>query len=187
MNRGTRSRSLLALTVVFAFSAPLACRSGGGGNPTPEAPAPLANQSPADERAIRGIIDNETDTWNKGDAVGYSRDFARDGIFTNIRGQAFEGYDAFLRQHDVIFKGIFRGTTLDQEIVVLKFPEPGVALVETLTSVRGVSQPPPGVALDDRGRLRTRLLQVLLKRAGEWKIVAYHNVDVKQGGATQVR
>jgi len=30
-----------------------------------------------------------------------------------------------------------------------------------------------------KGRLRTRLLQVIVQRNGEWKIVAYHNVDVK--------
>jgi hypothetical protein len=28
---------------------------------------------------------------------------------------------------------------------------------------------------------RTRLLQVLVKDDGEWKIAAYHNVDVKSG------
>jgi hypothetical protein len=29
------------------------------------------------------------------------------------------------------------------------------------------------------GRLRTRLLQVMAKRNGEWQIVVYHNVDLK--------
>ena len=29
--------------------------------------------------------------------------------------------------------------------------------------------------------LRTRLLQVLVKDGGEWKIAAYHNVEVKSG------
>jgi hypothetical protein len=29
--------------------------------------------------------------------------------------------------------------------------------------------------------LRTRLLQVLAKDGSEWKIAAYHNVDVKSG------
>ena len=32
-----------------------------------------------------------------------------------------------------------------------------------------------------RRRLRARLLQVLVKDGGEWKIAAYHNVDVKAG------
>lgn len=39
----------------------------------------------------------------------------------------------------------------------------------------------PGTTVDDKGRLRTRLLQVLTKQNEEWKIVAYHNVDVKMG------
>ena len=41
---------------------------------------PLSAQSSRDEGAIRTIVENETVTWNKGDAVGYSRDFARDGV-----------------------------------------------------------------------------------------------------------
>jgi ketosteroid isomerase-like protein len=40
---------------------------------------------------------------------------------------------------------------------------------------------PPGTQVDANGRLRTRLLQVLKKDGGEWKIVVYHNVDVKPG------
>jgi len=32
-----------------------------------------------------------------------------------------------------------------------------------------------------RGRLRTRLLQVMVKEAGDRKITVYHNLDVKPG------
>jgi hypothetical protein len=56
-----------------------------------------------------------------------------------------------------------------------------VAVVETLTSVSGMAETAPGTAADGKGRLRTRLLQVVAKAGGEWKIVAYHNVDVKPG------
>lgn len=70
---------------------------------------------------------------------------------------------------------------MQQDVVALGFPQPSMALVETLTAVSGVSQMPPGAALDSKGRLRTRLLQVIVRRDGEWKIVAYHNVEVKQG------
>ena len=137
-----------------------------------------------DERAIRLIIANETKAWNAGDAVAYSRDFAQDGLFTNIRGQFFTGYQPFLKQHEFIFQGIFRHTKVQQDVVALSFPEPGLALIETLTAVSNLSQMPPGATPDSKGRLRTRLLQVIIKRRGEWKIVAYHNVDVKQGVAT---
>jgi uncharacterized protein (TIGR02246 family) len=138
-------------------------------------------QSPADEAAIRNLVQNEIDTWNKGDAVGYSKDFAANGTFTNIRGQFFTGYDGFLKQHQVIFEGIFKNTTLNQRVVSLKFVRADVAVVETVTAVSGIVQPPTGVTFDDRGRLHTRLLQIVVKDNGVWKIVTYHNTDVKPG------
>ena len=142
---------------------------------------PLGAQTATDDAAIRQIVTEEIAAWNQGDAVAYSRHFAAEGTFTNIRGQFFVGYDAFLKQHDVIFKSLFKGTTLAQEVVSLKFITSEVAVVEALTAVSGMRQPPPGVAFDTRGRLRTRLLQVVAKQQGAWKIVAYHNVDVKPG------
>jgi uncharacterized protein (TIGR02246 family) len=143
----------------------------------------LGAQTASDETAIRGIIQDEITSWNQGDAVAYSRHFAADGTFTNITGQFFSGYDAFLKQHQVIFEGRFKQTTLQQDIVSLKFVRPDVAVVEVLTAVSGVNSAElaKGTSADATGRLRTRLLQVVAKQRGEWKIVAYHNVDVKPG------
>ena len=140
----------------------------------------LGAQSP-DETALRNIIKDEINTWNRGDAVGYSRHFAAGGTFTNIRGEFFTGYPAFLKQHEVIFKGIYKKTTLNQEVVSLKFIKPDLAIVETVTTVAGAPQAPPGVTRDSKRRIRTRLMQVAMKSAGAWTIVAYHNVDVKPG------
>jgi uncharacterized protein (TIGR02246 family) len=81
----------------------------------------------------------------------------------------------------VIFEGIFKNTTVKQDIVSLRFIRPDVAIVETLTTVSGVKQAPPGVVLDDKGSFHTRLLQVFAKENGQWKVVTYHNVDVKPG------
>lgn len=135
----------------------------------------------SDEATIQQIVKDQVSAWNRGDAAAYSRQFATDGTFTNIRGQFFMGHEAFLKQHEVIFQGIFKHTTLQQDIVSLKFIRADVAIVETLTSVSGVAQTSPGTTMDSQGRLRTRLLQVIEKRGKEWKIVAYHNVDVKPG------
>ena len=60
-------------------------------------------------------------------------DFAANASFTNIRGQFFTGYDAFLKQHQAIFASIFRNTTLEQSVVALRFVRPDVAIVETVT------------------------------------------------------
>ncbi|MEO6208560.1 MAG: SgcJ/EcaC family oxidoreductase [Gemmatimonadaceae bacterium] len=141
----------------------------------------LLFQPTQDQTAIRDIVQSESDAWNKGDAAAYSIHFAARGTFTNIRGDFRIGYAGFLKQHEVIFESVFRNTTAQQDIVSLEFPSPDVAIVETLTTIRGITRPAPGMILDASGRLRTRLLQVLSRQNGEWKIVAYHNVDVKPG------
>jgi uncharacterized protein (TIGR02246 family) len=134
-----------------------------------------------DEAGIRKLVQDEDAAWNRGDATAYSIQFANDGTFTNIRGQFFTGHKAFLKQHEVIFQGIFKNTTLQQDIVSLRFIRPDVAMVETLSSLTGMPNTSPGTAADSKGRLRTRLLQVVARQGGDWKIVAYHNVDVKPG------
>ncbi len=143
----------------------------------------LSAQTASDETAIRSIIQDEIVAWNQGDAAAYSRHFAADGTFTNIVGQFVTGYDAFLKQHAVIFEGRFKQTRLQQDIVSLRFVRPDVAVVEVLTAVTGVpaAELAPGTGGDAKARLRTRLLQVVVRQGEEWKVVAYHNVDVKPG------
>jgi uncharacterized protein (TIGR02246 family) len=137
------------------------------------------SQASPDETAIRAIIQEEIAAWNSGDAPAYSRHFAPDGTFTNIRGQFFTGRQAFLERHEYLFKDPFQGSTLKQDVVSLKFVRPEVAVVEVLTSLTGIRQLSPGMHPDEKGRLRTRLLQVMVKDGGEWKVAAYHNTDVK--------
>lgn len=138
-------------------------------------------QGKPDEAPIRSILQKEVTAWNKGDAQTYSRHFAADGTFTNILGMFFTGHQAFLDRHEEIFKGMSRGTVLRQDVVSLKFVRPDTAVVETLSWISGFSPsgPPPGTHTDAKGRLRTRLLQVMVKDADGWKIDVYHNVDVK--------
>lgn len=138
-------------------------------------------QSGTDEAAIREILKEEVAAWNKGDANGYSRHFATDGTFTNLLGMFFQGREAFRERHEQIFRGAYRGSTKQLDLVSLKFVCPNVAIVETLQTVTGFQKLLPGTSADAKGRLRTRLLQVLVKDGGEWKIAAYHNVDVKSG------
>ncbi len=133
----------------------------------------------ADEKIIRDIIEEEAVTWTRGDAATYSRHFADDGVFTNVLGQYFTGHDAFLRQHDFIFKSFYRGTTLQLDVVSFKFVRADVAVVHALSCVTGFQSVPPGLSPDSKGRIRTRLVQVLVKQNGKWTIVDYHNVDVK--------
>lgn len=140
-------------------------------------------QSSADSTAINAIMDEEIRTWNKGDAVGYSNHFATDGNFTNILGAFYEGKQEFQAKHEMIFKGLFRQTVLDQHIFSLRFIGSDIAIVQSISTVSGFSEsgPPKGSYMDDKGHLHTRLLQILRREGNDWKIIVYHNTDVKQG------
>jgi uncharacterized protein (TIGR02246 family) len=136
-------------------------------------------QAKPNESALRTIVQEEVAAWNAGDAVAYSRHFAPDGIFVNIRGEYRTGVQAFTNQHEFLCNGPFHGSTLHQDVVSVQFVRPDVAVVEVLTAVTGIQKLSPGTNTDEKGRLRTRLLQVLVRDGGEWKITDYHNTDVK--------
>ena len=140
---------------------------------------PAVTQSAADETAVRNIVQGQAAAWNAGDAAAYSHHFAADGIFVNIRGEYRTGVQAFTKQHEFLFGGPFHGSTLHQDVISLQFIRPDVAVVEVLTAVTGIQMLSPGTSTDKKGRLRTRLLQVMVKAGDEWKITHYHNTDVK--------
>ena len=179
MRTSTRTPSTWVIPIM-AVVLSLSCAGATGNLSNASAPSTAA----ADEQSIRQILSEQAKAWNRGDAVGFSRHFAADGISTNLRGQSFIGYDAFLRQHQFLFGSLFRNSKLQQDIDVLRFPEPGLAVVEAVTAVSGLGQMPPGVVPDAKGRLRTRLLEVMTRQGDEWKIVAYHNIDIKPGVPT---
>ena len=137
----------------------------------------LTSADPAE--AVLNILREENEGWNAGDVALYSRSVGENVTFTNIRGQHMVGRDAFARQHELIFATFFKGTKLTQQIVSLQFIGTDLALLDTLASLTGISNPLPYMKLDASGALQTRLLQVLVREGEGWKIVAYHNVDVK--------
>jgi uncharacterized protein (TIGR02246 family) len=140
------------------------------------------SQTAKDSAAVQAIIDEQVATWNVGDAKGYSNHFAEAGTFTNIQGVFAVGYQEFYAKHDFIFKGPFLKTVVKQKMVSMKFIDADAVVVETLTTVGNFQGAiPPYFKLDDKGNLHTRLLQVMVKNGKDWKIVAYHNVDIKPG------
>jgi uncharacterized protein (TIGR02246 family) len=142
---------------------------------------PMQAQQNADSMAIQTILKEEVSSWNLGDAQIYSRHFAENGTFTNIRGMFFTGHKQFLERHIEIFKGMFANTILQQDVVSFRFLSPDVAVVETLTWITGFPKggTPKSIHVDDKGRIHTRLLQIFQRQTSDWKIVVYHNVDIK--------
>ncbi len=141
---------------------------------------PVAAQSSDDESRLRQIVAEEVAAWNVGDAKAFSQRFAEDGSFTNIRGTVFYGHRAFEDRHAEIFKTIFKGSKLAMSVSKIRFVRPAVAIVDISTELSGIQRTPPGVKSMADGKIRTRLQEVFVKDKGEWSIVSYHNVDLKE-------
>jgi uncharacterized protein (TIGR02246 family) len=138
-----------------------------------------AAQSPTDEAQIRAIVAEQVAAWNAGDGVAFSKSFAPEGSFTNIRGTVFYGHKAFEDRHVEIFTGFFKGSRLAMSVTRIRFVRPDVAIVDLATEVSNLSANPPGVRPNAAGKLVTRLQQVFVKNQGVWRVESYHNEDVK--------
>lgn len=127
---------------------------------------------------IRGLLDRQTEAWNQGDAAAFAEAALEEIWFTNILGQTRARKREFVERHAEIFAGIFRGSRLEQETIRLRPLAPGAAMVETAVRLTNFRALPPGIAPAPDGLLHTRLLQVLVRDRGQWRVAAYHNVAV---------
>jgi uncharacterized protein (TIGR02246 family) len=135
-----------------------------------------ADMAADDDAAVRKLIDDMTQAWNRGDAQAYGACYCADGTFTNVNGTYHVGRDAFDRRHEEVFRGIFNGTTLSMIIKKLRFVVPNVAVVDVDTNIAGCRAKLSEMAVGADGALRSCLLMVLVKQDGDWWISAYHNV-----------
>lgn len=144
-----------------------------------QAGAQAGARSGADEARIRAIVAEQVAAWNAGDAKAFSRSFAEDGSFTNIRGTVFYGHRAFEDRHREIFAGFFKGSKLAMSVGRIRFLRPDVAIADIATELSDLQGTPPGITTNAAGRIATRLQEVYVKDQGVWRIASYHNVDVK--------
>lgn len=141
-------------------------------------PVALAQQSAA-ETAIRDIVAAQAQAWNAGDGVAYGRHVAPEASFTNIFGMVMYGSEAFVARHRQILATFFKGTTKRHDIRRIRFVTPDVAIVDIDNELRGIEAMPPGLPGPPDGVLKTQLMQVFVRRDGQWWVEAYHNVDTK--------
>lgn len=134
-----------------------------------------------DEREIRRIIALQVDGWNRGDASGFAEGCQPDVSFTNILGMRWDTRTGFEGRHAEMFRGVFAGSHLVVEVERLRFPHPETAIAELFTVLTRTRGPLPGIRPSEDGALRTRMLEVFVKRDGQWEIAACHNTAVQPG------
>ena len=131
------------------------------------------------EAEIRGMVAAQATAWNAGDCKGYARRFAPEGAFTNIFGMVMYGAAAFEARHCDILSTFYKGSRKVHTIHRVRFVTPNVAIVDIDNEIHGVKSAPAGLKVPAGGILRTQLMEVFVRREGQWWIEAYHNMDLK--------
>ena len=136
-------------------------------------------QDSASEAPIRAIVAEQVVAWNAGDGHAYARHLAPEASFTNLFGMVMYGAPAFAQRHADILATFYKGTTKRHNIRRIRFITPDVAIVDIDNEVHGVKSMPGGIVVPPDGIVKTQLMEVFVRRGGQWWIEAYHNVDAK--------
>ena len=146
-------------------------------------PVVAAAQEASAEAPIRAIVAEQAAAWNAGDGARYASRLAPDASFTNLFGMVMYGAPAFISRHQEILSTFYKGTTKKHAIRKIRFVTPDVAIVDIDNEVHGVKAMPAGVTVPADGVIKTQLMEVFVRRNGQWWIEAYHNVDTKPAAA----
>jgi uncharacterized protein (TIGR02246 family) len=141
--------------------------------------ASTASILPGAEQAVRNVLEQQANAWNAGDAKLYADTFMQDATCTNVLGDVYSGQKALSARMAEILRTVFKGSTLRLAVRRLRFIRADIAVADIDAGVRGYQALPPGIAAND-GVLRTAMLQVLVHEDQQWRVAAFHNVDVKK-------
>jgi uncharacterized protein (TIGR02246 family) len=136
-------------------------------------------QDAAAKAAIRAIITEQVVAWDAGDGTRYANHVAPDASFTNLFGMVMYGAPAFANRHNEILSTFYKGTSKKHMVRRIRFLTPDVAIVDIDNEVHGVKAMPGGIVVPPDGVVKTQLMEVFVRRDGQWWIEAYHNVDLK--------
>jgi uncharacterized protein (TIGR02246 family) len=127
-----------------------------------------------DEQAIRKVVADFTEAWNKHDAHAFSMVFSEDADFTNVVGKGTKGRAEIEKFHAPGFATSFKNSHLESDGIRIRFIKPDVAAVDVVWEMTGA------MGADGKPRpLRKGLLNVIMtKDNNSWLITVMHNMDL---------
>lgn len=138
----------------------------------------LNNSQDPQAAALRDLMTQLEEAWNRGDAATWAKFFTDDARFVTLRGDVAVGRAAIEANHRFIFGSIYKGTQNRTAIESMVFPSPGVAIVDLLHNVTNFAALPPGVNATEPGVLRARMRFIAVLHEGTWRFVAAQNTGV---------
>lgn len=130
-------------------------------------------QSP-EEAGIQSNLNEFAKAWNIHDSKAFSKVFAQDADFTNVRGVSAHGRADIEQFHAKNFTTIFKNSNLVITNKKFRLIRPDLAAVDALWEMTG------SIGMDGKEvPLRKGLLNFLMTRTGDnWLILIMHNSDL---------
>lgn len=135
----------------------------------------LAQSNRKDEAAIRKVILDGIESFNRHDAKAGTVFFAEDADFVNVYGRWSRGPADIERSRTERFQTALREAKIKLVDLRIRFIKPDVAIAHETHELSGMVGP-------DRERVpsqRELSIRVLVKKRGKWLVTAFHNTVVR--------
>ena len=123
------------------------------------------------EDIARGILARLDDAWNNADGDAFGEPFTEDADFVAIRGDYHRTRNAIARGHQAIFDTIYKGSTINYELLQARALNDGVILAHA----RGDLNAPVGPLTGEHSSVATL---VLVRDGDRWRVAGFHNTLV---------
>ena len=131
------------------------------------------------ESAVRNVLAEFTDSWNRHDMAAFGRLFAENCDYVNIAGVHWKGVQEIVQRQAELFQNRLKTAVRTLSGVEVRFPTPDVALVHATWDVTGWSRP-TGQAVPVLKEITTMMM---VKTNGKWLITAFQ--DTESSGSTE--
>ena len=132
--------------------------------------------STADATAIRGVLDRQTDAWNRHDMDAFVAETTPDVDWINIVGSHWKGRETVRRAHAVLHKDFFaHSQLLPPENSEMRQIAPNVVIETHINRIKGAGRMLDGTAYPDDGNIITI---VFVKTRAGWRIAHAHNTTM---------
>jgi uncharacterized protein (TIGR02246 family) len=154
--------------------------AAGAREPVVAAAAGAGPSSRRNREAIEEIVATFDAAWTSGDAATYAAQYAG-ADFVGPDGAVLSDPAAIVALYEALFAFVFPGTTRSSEIRSLSFLSGTLAVLDIDTRVTGFTELPPGIVPWQPGTLRALEKNILVKRAGAWRITQHQQTLVAPG------